>query len=304
VRGTKAAATGSIAIVVPTRDRIALLHRAVWSVLSQSDANWELIVVDDASTDGTSEWLASLKDPRVRVTRNATHSERSESRNTGLAQASSPYVMFLDDDDELLLDAVAVMRHAVSEHGECVAVVAARIDRHAGESRRARHPKRARLARPGSVLAGWQPGQGQWTAQTTAVRAAGAWPTHLVAGEDQWLWMNLERLGPVLLIPETIVAVSVPDVSRRQTDRTHEELSMRTELLERLGLSESRADARLLSCWRTTREAAAAAAHGEYARACFLYARLWSPRLRGVPTLRSVATTGFTHALAHTVFRR
>ena len=59
--------------MLTTYNRAALLPRAIASVLSQADADFELIVVDDASTDGTADYLATLTDPRVRTITAATN---------------------------------------------------------------------------------------------------------------------------------------------------------------------------------------------------------------------------------------
>src|ERR1700721_3791572 len=58
-----------ISVVLATYNRASLLPRAIASVLAQEGARFELIVVDDASTDGTQEYLATLADPRIRVVR-------------------------------------------------------------------------------------------------------------------------------------------------------------------------------------------------------------------------------------------
>ena len=68
-------------------------------MLSQADADFELIVVDDASTDGTADHLATLTDPRVRTITAATNLGPSGARNSGLEAARAAVVAFLDSDD-------------------------------------------------------------------------------------------------------------------------------------------------------------------------------------------------------------
>src|SRR5688500_17684329 len=91
-----------ISVVIPTHDRLALLSEAVQSVLVQTTSDWELIVIDDHSIDGTAEWVKSTSDERVRVVQLEEHSERSRARNIGLSRAQGDHVLFLDDDDLLL----------------------------------------------------------------------------------------------------------------------------------------------------------------------------------------------------------
>ncbi len=90
-----------VSVIIPTRNRSeSLLPRAVKSVLAQTHTELELIVVDDASTDGTAEFVKNLGDPRVRYFRHETCKGHSATRNTGIEVAKGNYIAFLDDDDE------------------------------------------------------------------------------------------------------------------------------------------------------------------------------------------------------------
>lgn len=87
------------AVVLPTYNRLRTLPRAVASVLAQDMADFELIVVDDGSNDGTGAWLATQTDPRLRVIAPGRNQGVSVARNLGLQAASAPVVAFLDSDD-------------------------------------------------------------------------------------------------------------------------------------------------------------------------------------------------------------
>ena len=89
-------------IIIPTYNRAAFISKAIDSVLSQRYSNWELIVIDDASTDNTSELLLHYIDPRIHVITNEINKERSASRNRGIALAKGEYICFLDSDDYFL----------------------------------------------------------------------------------------------------------------------------------------------------------------------------------------------------------
>ena len=87
-------------IVVPAYNCISFLSGCVDSVLSQHFDDYEVILVDDGSTDGTSELCDELaKDDRVTVIRNANGGP-SRARNAGMSLASGDYIVFLDADDE------------------------------------------------------------------------------------------------------------------------------------------------------------------------------------------------------------
>ncbi len=86
-------------IIIPTYNRAAHIARTVQSVLAQTFGGFEVLVVDDGSTDNTSEVVAAfLTDSRIRylLKQNA---ERGAARNYGLARAQGEYVIFLDSDD-------------------------------------------------------------------------------------------------------------------------------------------------------------------------------------------------------------
>jgi glycosyltransferase involved in cell wall biosynthesis len=96
-------------VVVTTRDRPSLAARAIRSALQQTLDDLEVIVVDDGS-----EVPVALTgtDHRVRVVRHQRSRGVCAARNTGLRHASGSWVMFLDDDDELLPDALETSLHA------------------------------------------------------------------------------------------------------------------------------------------------------------------------------------------------
>lgn len=91
--------TPSVSVIVPTYNRAALLEEAIASVLAQTFTDWELIVVDDGSTDATAAMLAKLDESRLRVVRVDHTGSPARVRNAGLAVARGKYVAFLDDDD-------------------------------------------------------------------------------------------------------------------------------------------------------------------------------------------------------------
>lgn len=90
-----------LSFVCPTRNRIAWMPLALQSLLSQSEYDIEIIMVNDASDDGTKEFLDewALKDPRVKVIHNEKHMGAGYSRNLGAAAATSELIGVCDDDD-------------------------------------------------------------------------------------------------------------------------------------------------------------------------------------------------------------
>lgn len=89
----------TFSVIIPAYNRKTLVRRAVQSVLAQHECDFEVLVVDDASTDGSWEMLSSLGDPRVRILRHPINKGGSAARNTGLAAARGSFIAFLDSDD-------------------------------------------------------------------------------------------------------------------------------------------------------------------------------------------------------------
>jgi glycosyltransferase involved in cell wall biosynthesis len=88
-----------VSVVISTYNRKDLLPAALGSALGQTAVDHEVIVVDNGSTDGTEQLLASWTDPRLRVVRNESSLGSVGGRNTGLAHAEGEWVGMLDDDD-------------------------------------------------------------------------------------------------------------------------------------------------------------------------------------------------------------
>ncbi|HUI25680.1 MAG TPA: glycosyltransferase family 2 protein, partial [Candidatus Kryptonia bacterium] len=105
-----------VSVIIPTFDRRALVREAVESVLAQQSAAFELIVVDDGSTDGTGAALAPLTD-RLRYLR---HDNRgvSAARNAGVRIAQGEWLAFLDSDDRWLPNKLAVQLAYIAAHPE------------------------------------------------------------------------------------------------------------------------------------------------------------------------------------------
>jgi len=82
-----------VSVIIPTYNRAYLVGRAIRSVLNQTYQDFEIIVVDDGSTDNTEEVVKSFNDPRR---------GGSAARNTGIRAARGEYIAFLDSDDEWL----------------------------------------------------------------------------------------------------------------------------------------------------------------------------------------------------------
>lgn len=89
-------------IVIPTRNRSAMLARAVSSCLAQDFPDFELLIVDDGSSDATPAVARRFEDGRIRYLRREQGGGAAAARNHGIRQAGGRYAAFLDDDDAYL----------------------------------------------------------------------------------------------------------------------------------------------------------------------------------------------------------
>jgi GT2 family glycosyltransferase len=89
----------TVSVIMSVYNGERFLRAAIDSVLAQTLQDWELIVVDDASTDSTPTILAEYRDPRIRILRNQTNRKQAACSNRGIAVASGRYIARLDADD-------------------------------------------------------------------------------------------------------------------------------------------------------------------------------------------------------------
>ena len=95
-----------VSVIMPVYNAAPVLARAVDSVLAQTLDDWELILVDDASTDASRAAIKTVtrRDPRISALFHPHNTGAAAARNTGIAQARGRYIAFMDADDEWLAD--------------------------------------------------------------------------------------------------------------------------------------------------------------------------------------------------------
>jgi glycosyltransferase involved in cell wall biosynthesis len=104
-----------ISIITPVYNGEKYLRQAMDSVISQSLEDWELIVVDDGSSDGTPEILSEYTDPRI-IKLHQVNSGEAAARNTGLYHARGEYIAFLDADDIFLPNRLFLLSEFLDQH--------------------------------------------------------------------------------------------------------------------------------------------------------------------------------------------
>ena len=234
----------SVSIVVPSYNRWGLLQRAIESACEQDFADWELIIVDDASTDGTAAGIEAMgrADPRIRLVENRGAHGPAAARNTGLAQCRAEWVAFLDSDDSWAPGKLARFLAEARAHPRTVLIGSDywMVDRATGR----RETMLQFIA--GTMIPWWQndplvSSLGPWQAikddpmalatreamrattfaeflwvhtssamvRVEAAKSLGGFDETLMQTEDIDLWLKLADRGPVRLIAEPLATYEI-----------------------------------------------------------------------------------------------
>ncbi len=191
---------------MPAWNRLQYLPEAVQSVLDQSMPDFELIVIDDGSTDGSLEWLAKQTDHRLKI-RRQPHAGISAALNHGLHTASGEWIAHLDSDD--VWDSMFLQQQlAMAEAHPGARAIYSRAEA-AGN-----------LLQPKGIFRGTPPAMpddalgslllGDFTCNITVIArradilSVGGWRKEFPHGEDWDLWLRVARLGPFQFNPRVL----------------------------------------------------------------------------------------------------
>jgi glycosyltransferase involved in cell wall biosynthesis len=187
-----------ISVVLATYNRRHSLPRAITSVQAQDGVRFELIVVDDASSDDTLAYLASLADPRIRTITRDRNRGPSAARNSGLAAARADVVAFLDSDDAYRPGRLAAPLAAFAADTGLVATLSSAVKHDRSGAREALIPA-VKLAAPAfewALICDLMPVEAtSITVRRKAALAAGGFCESLRLTEDREFLIRLARRG-------------------------------------------------------------------------------------------------------------
>ena len=112
-----------VSVILPTFNRAKEINRSVYSILNQTYKDFELIIVDDCSTDCTQEIINEIRDSRIKYIRHETNKGAAAARNTGIKAAQGNLIAFQDSDDEWIPEKLAKQVRVISALPENVGVV-------------------------------------------------------------------------------------------------------------------------------------------------------------------------------------
>lgn len=195
-----------VSIVIPTHNRVDFLKRALASVFAQTIQDFEIIVVDDASSDGTDEFLSKLsgKDERVLCMRNGSSLGGGGARNIGINVCRGKWVAFLDDDDEWVEEKLEAQLAVLNDNPLAIACSGAYEQLFpSGRSVIKRSPEHVLLD---SLLRGnTLGGASLCICLRTVLADLGGFDTLLRSGQDWDLWVRLCLKGEIVSCEDVLI---------------------------------------------------------------------------------------------------
>jgi len=194
-------------VVIPTHNRSLLLKRAVESVLCQTLEDFELIVIDDHSTDDTASIVKSFTDSRVHYLTNQRIKGACGARNTGIFSAKGKWVAFLDDDDVWLPEKLKCQYEVIQNAKQTVGLICTdyAILKENGQSPIIIKNRPLGWVRD-KVLYGGSIGCLSSTCiRYDVLRAIEGFDEHFPSNQDQDLWLRVAELATFTYVPKTLV---------------------------------------------------------------------------------------------------
>jgi glycosyltransferase involved in cell wall biosynthesis len=202
-----------VSIILPAFNRQAYLRAAVTSIFEQSFTDWELIIADDGSDQGTRAYLRTLdRPPRVRILWLAHTGNPAAVRNAALREARGEFVAFLDSDDAWHPDKLARQIELLRQQPHRLWCYSPVTHMNADGNPLARKPRARRMAPSGAVfeqIARWQAAIAMPTvvAQRKLVERVGGFDEQQLMHEDCDLWLKLAHESDVSVVDSPLSRV-------------------------------------------------------------------------------------------------
>jgi glycosyltransferase involved in cell wall biosynthesis len=182
-----------VSVAISTWNRAHLVGRAIRSALTQTFEDFELLVVDDGSTDGTADVLTSVDDRRLRRVRHERNYGISRTRNSALGLARGEWLAFLDDDNEWAPDYLERQLAFSASRARAGVVYCRARRRHAssGAETEIGELKQGRVFC--DLVEGWNPFVSSALIRRALLVEVGGLDERLRATEDRDLWMRLAQ---------------------------------------------------------------------------------------------------------------
>lgn len=195
-----------VSVVIPTHNRGKMLAHAIESALAQTWAPLEIIIIDDASSDGTAALLHRLSetDSRIRYISSPHPMGGARARNEGIKAAKGKYVAFLDDDDVWSPGKLEAQIDLLVRHPKAVAVSCGYVKKNEGLG--TRHVRVAPSRNEQHLLQiNHLGGASMCLATKNALEQVGGFDAGLRSCQDWDIWVKLQKISPVLVCDRALV---------------------------------------------------------------------------------------------------
>jgi glycosyltransferase involved in cell wall biosynthesis len=185
-----------VSVIIPTHNRPEYLPTAIRSVLGQTYQDFEIIVVDDASTDETLEIVGSFDDERLRYLRLETSSGAAAARNKGIEKSAAEYLAFLDDDDEWLPDKLRLQVEKIENSAAHVGMVYTgylAVERSTGQVIDIRRPTQRGDLYHALLKDNWVSSTSSVLMKRECVQKIGMFDETLPSFQDYDLWIRISK---------------------------------------------------------------------------------------------------------------
>jgi glycosyltransferase involved in cell wall biosynthesis len=213
--------TPSVSVIIPVFNRPAAVCRAIKSVLAQTFHDFEIIVVDDCSTDATSSEVAGIGDSRIILLRHERRRGGSAARNSGIQASRAQYVAFLDSDDEWLPSKLHRQLELFEESPDELGLVYAGVERILANGTVTSYTPKKYENLPCRLLTDNVVGGASVAmVRREVLDSVGGFDEALLSGQDVDLWLRICERFSADFIAETLVRVWESDADRITVDVT------------------------------------------------------------------------------------
>jgi len=240
-----------ISVVIPMYNSEKTITSTISSVLKQSFKNWELIVINDGSTDSSLDIVQNIKDPRVFIY-SQENAGVAAARNFGIQKAHADIIAFLDSDDEWLPDFLTVIHELVQQYPQCGLIATSYFLRYEGNPslKRLTIPKKVADKHFQKITNYFQvtiEGDPIFCASSVAIRREllqdiGGFRVGIKGGEDLLTWAKIALLSDIAYCSEPMAIYSMPAVQERNIRTLPNEDPVGDQLIEMLEGTKAKKD--------------------------------------------------------------
>lgn len=208
----------TVSVVIPTYNRAEMLIRAIQSVLRQTYKDYEIIVVDDGSTDSTPSVIKEYEHNEIKYIRNNSNKGGAFARNLGLDHSNGKYIAFLDSDDEWLPTKLEKQIGYIENCPTTVGAVYCQVlDKSDVLRRNISRTKKGNVY--SELLRGWcPPTTSSFLIRSEALKTGVRFDEALSSFQDYDLWIQLSKYWEFDFVPEPLVIFHHHEESRVSID--------------------------------------------------------------------------------------